>query len=256
VERAILVADPPKDRDKVPSTHATGVHVRHAVSRALATNNLRPQEATYQVLTARVTLSSTRRVRRAEVTLRIRPPRPLTQWEPHEVSGWVNPDGAHPQMALVRLDNPLFVDVFPVTWDAWLRVPAGETRSNTVLPDGVDPLCPKTGADLAEASAFAHSLGKRLPTREELKSLWGTARWPWGEHADDRLGRTRYPRMGDLFEVGMHPPVQGLFDLGAWLWHLDAEGRLGCGVVDGSACFGHPAATPTGPVGFRCVVDP
>ncbi len=240
----------------MPSTHATGVHVRHAVSRALATNNLRPQEATYQVLTAQVTLSSTRRVRRAEVTLRIRSPRPLTQWEPHEVSGWVNPDGAHPQMALIRLDNPLFVDLFPVTWDAWLRVQATQPGPDTVLPDGVDPLCPKTGITGAEAASFARSLGKRLPTRTELESLWGTARWPWGEKADDRLGRTKSPRMGNLHEVGMHPPARGIFDLGAWLWHLDAEGGLGCGVVDGSPCFGHPAATPPGPVGFRCVVDP
>ena len=243
----------------MPSTHATGVHVRHAVSRALATNNLRPQEATYRVLTARVTLSSTRRVRRAEVSLSIRPPRPLTQWEPHEISGWVNPDGAHPQMALVRLDNPLFVDVFPVTWDDWLRVQATEPRPvlpDGILPDGIDPLCPKTGVSLADAASFARALGKRLPTREELLSLWGTANWPWGENADDRLGRTRSPRMGNLHEVGMHPPVQGIFDLGAWLWHLDADGELGCGVVDGTACFGQPAAAPPGPVGFRCVIDP
>jgi hypothetical protein len=223
------------------------------VSRALATNNLRPQEATYRVLTARVTLSSTRRVRRADVTLSIRPPRPLTQWEPHEISGWVNPDGAHPQMALVRLDNPLFVDVFPVTWDDWLRV---RTPPDRVLPDGIDPLCPKTGVSLSEAASYALSLGKRLPGQEELRSLWGTACWPWGERADDRLGRIQSPRMGNLHEVGMHPPVQGIFDLGAWLWHLDAEGGLGCGAVDGSACFGHPAAEPPGPVGFRCVVDP
>lgn len=130
------------------------------------------------MLSARVTLSSTRRVRRAEVTLRIRPPRPLIQWEPHEFSGWVNPDGAHPPMALVRLDNPLFVDVFPVTWDAWLRARTAEPRRDMVLPDGVDPLCPKTGITLAEATSFARSLGKRLPTRDELKSLWGEARWP------------------------------------------------------------------------------
>jgi len=235
----------------VPSTHATGVHVRHAVSRALATNNIRPTEATFKVLTARVTLSSTRRIRRAEVTLSIRKPRPITQWEPHEITGWVNPDGEHPQMTLVRLDNPLFVDLYPVTWDSWLRVNVTDR-----LPNGRDPFCPRTPTTHHGAVAFASAVGKRLPTKDEMVALWGEQRWPWGDVADDHMGRVRSPQQGNLFEVGMHPPYRGMFDLGGWLWQLDQEGTAGCATVDDTPRFGHPATDIPGPLGFRCVVDP
>ena len=69
------------------------------------------------------------------------------------------------------------------------------------------------------------------------------------------LSSTRRVRRAEV-TLRIRPPVRGIFYLGAWLWHLDAEGGLGCGTVDGSACFGHPAAVPPGPVGFRCIVDP
>jgi hypothetical protein len=235
----------------VSSTHASGVHVRHAISRALATSNQRPREATYKVTSARVTLSSSGKVCRAEITLDIRKPRPITSLEPHEMSGWVNPDGKHPMMTLVRLDNPIFVDIHPVTWHSWL--PLFENES---LPDGIDPFCPKTNPTLEQVQFYAQTMGKRIPTAQELRGLWGEERWPWGSSPDPGKGRIEPPRFEVLPEVGLHPPCRGMFDLGAWLWHMDTNGGLSCGVVNEQAVFDTPMCSDLSPVGFRCVVDP
>lgn len=202
-------------------------------------------------MSARVTLSSSGQVRRAEVTLDIRKPRPITSLEPHEMSGWVNPDGEHPMMTLVRLDNPIFADIHPVTWNNWLAVFEKE-----LLPDAIDPFCPRTDPDLDLALFYAQTQGKRLPTAEELRGLWGSEAWPWGASQDASKGRVRPPRFDVLPEVGLHPPCRGMFDLGAWLWHMDANGRLSCGVVDDEVVFDTPRGSELRPVGFRCVADP
>ena len=230
----------------MPNVSASGVTVRHAVSRALATANLAPTEATYRVLSAR---AWARRgdVARAEVFLEVGAPRPLTRWEPHELRGWVNPDGEHPLMTVVTLDDPLFVEITPVTWDRWLG------WSDEPLPDGVDPLCPVVHVGHDRALAYADAIGRRLPTADEFQALWGPERFPWGDRRDPELGRPEPPKYGEVPEVAQHPPVRGLYDLGAWLWHwLDEPSVAGC-LGGPRPVFGRRDVQ--GPVGFRCVED-
>ncbi len=232
---------------RMPNVSATGVTVRHAVSRALATANLAPREATYKVLSARAWAGRDRSIGRAEVFLSVDKPRPLPRWELHEIEGWVNPDGEHPLMTLVRLDDPLFVDVVPVTWDRWLQ------HRDERLPDNVDPLCPVTGLDRDRAGRFAEELGMRLPTASEYQAIWGAERFPWGDRRDLALGRHAPPRFGAVHEVGAHPPVRGLSDIGAWLWHHLADGGYAGALHQGHPGFG--VEDVEGPIGFRCVLD-
>lgn len=226
---------------------ATGVTVRHAVSRALATANLAPREATYKVLSARAWTRGDGSVGRAEVFLSISDPRPLARWELHEIEGWVNPDGAHPLMTLIRLDDPLFVDIAPVTWDRWLQ------HRDDRLPDNVDPLSPVTGRAQSDAATFAEELGMRLPTAAEFEAIWGPQLFPWGDSRDPELGRHAPPRFGEVHEIGAHPPVRGLLDVGAWLWHHLADGGHAGSLHRGRPGFGVDEVE--GPVGFRCVLD-
>lgn len=238
--------------------HATGISVRHAVSRALATANLTPLEATYQILTARVELDRRARVVRGEVSVRLRRPESLRVLPVGEQVGWVNPDGEHPLMTLIPL-NPdgegvrrfVYLDVYPVTWDAWLRV------MDDHLPDEVDPLCPVTGVSLEQAAAYAGSLGRRLPRLSEFEAAWGEDAFPWGPRPDPRLGRVGRPRFDQLPPVGLHPPSSfGVFDLGAWLWQWMEDGRLGGAAEDeGIPLFRAVPDEHRWPVGFRCVAE-
>ena len=232
----------------MPNTSAIGVTVRHAITRALATANLAPNEATWKMQGARAWARSDGSIGRAEVTLQIAPPRPLAAWEHHELDGWVNPDGEHPNMCLVRLADPLFVDVLPVTWDRWL------TQVDDRLPDRGVPLCPRTGMSFEQAQDFAQRTDRRLPTTEEFRSLWGPERYPWGDRRDPAMGRHESPRYGTLYEVAQHPPTRGLFDLGAWLWQWMADGTVSGGLLRGAPAFG--VACGPEPVGLRCVADP
>ncbi len=235
---------------------ATGVSVRHAVSRALATANVSPGEATWQVLTARAEVDPAGRVMRADVTLRIRRPEVLSDLPLEERVGWVNPDGRHPLMALVPVPEPgglsfVLLDVLPVTWDAWMA------HAEALLPDDADPFCPYTDMTLDAARAFASARGARLPTVDELKAAWGPAAFPWGASPDPRRGLEGRPRFDECPAVGRHPPgAFGHYDLGAWLWHLTADGRLFGGA--GGREAPPPALDPTEPawpVGFRCAAD-
>ena len=232
----------------MPNISASGVTVRHAISRALATANLAPRQATYRVLSARAWARGDRSVARAEVFLSVAEARPLPRWELHEIEGWVNPDGEHPLMTLIRLDDPLFVDVVPVTWDRWLQ------HTDDRLPDGVDPFCPVTGIDHAAAASFAKDRGMRLPTAAEYEAIWGPDRFPWGGRRDPELGRHAPPRFGEVHEVGAHPPVRGLADIGAWLWHHVADGGVAGALHRGKPGFGVTEEVE-GPVGFRLVSD-
>lgn len=231
----------------MPNVSASGVTVRHAVSRALATANLAPTEATYRVLSARAWPRSDGQVGRAEVFLEVGAPRPLARWEPHELADWVNPDGEHPLMTVVALPDPVFVEITPVTWDRWLG------WSDEMLPDDVDPLCPVVHVGHDRALAYAAAIGRRLPTRAEFQALWGAETYPWGDRRDAALGRHEPPRFGHVPEVAEHPPVRGVYDLGAWLWHWLDEPVLAGACVRGKPAFG--ARDVEGPVGFRCVVD-
>ncbi len=232
----------------MPNTSAIGVTVRHAIARALATANLAPAEATYRVLSARAWPRRDGSVGRANVTLQMREAQPIHRWEARDLEGWVNPDGEHPNMVLVPLADPLFVDIFPVTWDRWLQ------HTDEWLPEHIDTLVPRSGLEHAQALDFAARLDRRLPTTEEFKALWGPERFPWGKIPDPGLGYPRSPRFGQLHEVGAHPPTRGLYDLGAWLWHFMADGSVSGGVKDGQPSFG--VALQEAPVGFRCVCDP
>ncbi len=230
------------------TTHAMGFNVRHAVSRALATANLSPTEATYKVLAARAWLNSGGDVARGEVTVSIRKPRPINEWEPHEISGWVNPDGDHPGMVLARLADPIFVDVLPVTWERWLR-----DNPHQTLPPGADPFHPRIGLTATEAADYAARVGHRLPRSEEFLKLWGRQRFPWGDDPSPDRGRATMPRYGEVAEVGLYPPIGGVYDLGGWLWQRLADGGA-AGVVQGM----RPRAVepPAGePVGLRLVAD-
>lgn len=218
---------------------ATGVHVRHAISRALATENRSLQEATFRVLTARVEMDSRGRVNFGEVTLRLEPPQPLRAGV--ERIGVVNPDGLHPLMAPVPRCPGVLMDIFPVTYERWVRV------HPEALPDGVVPATIRVGVGVVPARSYAQQVGKRLPTAAELRAAWGPARWPWGDAPG--LGRTQAPRFGEIPEAGLLPPsTNGFFDLGGWLYHwVEEEELLG----------GAPDLTPGGPdawpYGFRCV---
>ncbi len=233
---------------------ATGVSIRHAVSRALATANLTPREATYRVLTARARVDGRGNVARGEVSVRIQRPASLASLPPDEWVGWVNPDGAHPLMTVVpsgreRDGRPelIFMDIYPVTWDAWLRV------IEDVLPDRVDALCPVTGITLEQAQAYAQAKGARLPSVTELSAAWGDDRYPWGHKPDPRLGRVGRPRFDQLPSVGAHPPgAYGVYDLGAWLWHWLDDGSLGGGADELEPGFAIAPSDERGPVGFRC----
>ncbi len=233
----------------MPLTNATGVNVCHAIARALATANLSPSQATYRVETARVWLASHGEVSRGAVTLLIRKPRPLTRWEPHELEGWVNPDGDHPGMVLVRLDDPIFVDSLPVTWGRW-DGPAGE------MPRRSSPDHPRLQVPHAEAMAWVDKQGRRIPTRAEFKGLWGTARFPWGDRAEPGQGRVGPIRYKKPHEVGLYPSHRGLFDLGAWLWHWLDDGTVAGGVAETEPVFGIPPSSILTPIGFRTVADP
>jgi hypothetical protein len=237
------------------SIQATGVSVRHAISRAIATANLTPREATYKVLTAQARADARGAVVRAEVSLRILGPGVLRELPPLEWVGWVNPDGQHPLMTLVptgrqRDGEPElhYMDVYPVTWDAWLR------RVDDHIPDGVDALCPVTGVSFEQAAAFASASGGRLPSMLEISAAWGDERFPWGHRPDAGLGRVGRPRFDRIPAVGAHPPAAfGIFDLGAWLWHWLDDGRLAGGADAAEPGFGLSPEEGRGPVGFRCV---
>ena len=231
--------------------HAIGIGVRHAISRALATANLAPADATFRVVDARVKLDVRDRVVRGEATLEILTPRPISEWTPQASAGVINPDGCHPLMTTIQGEKRFFMDVFPVTWNRWLR------QHDDRLPVDLDPLCPRVDTTLESARAYAHKLGKRLPTVAEYKAAWGPGPLPWGERTDPRLGRVGEPRFGALPEVGLHPPSStGIFDLGAWLWHWTESGDLAGG---GPAYDGRVAVAKEpglSPIGIRLVQDP
>jgi hypothetical protein len=225
--------------------HASGIHVRHAVARALATVNRSPMEATWRLLSSRATLDAKGRVTQGEVTLRVEPPRDVVAGDA-TIVGLVNPDGCHPLMAVVPGHGGLLMDVFPVTWDRWLRV-----HPDATVPPDLDPWCPRTGVGHAPAQAYARAVGKRLPTVDEFRAAWGTELYPWGPRPVPELGRAAAPRFGEIPEVGTHPPGRtGFFDLGAWLAQWTAEGQL-LGGLPGVV----PAEPDTEPRGFRCVQE-
>jgi len=233
---------------------AIGIGVRHAVARALATGNLAMADATFRVRKAHVRLDERRRVVRGEATLEILAPRAISDWPKDDVVGVVNPDGEHPLMAFVTSDTEaprrgFFLDVFPVTWDRWLR------QVDDNLPD-IDPLCPRTDLEHSVAAEFAATLGKRLPTSVELRLCWGPHRYPWGDAADPELGRVGRPRFDVLPEVGLHPPNGfGLFDLGAWLWQWTAEGLVFGGTIDETTGPAQEPGPHHVPLGMRLAQD-
>jgi hypothetical protein len=221
----------------VALVRAEGIHVRHAVGRALATHNRSLADATWRLLSTELAFDARGRVASAAVTVRLEPVGTL-------VPGVVNPDGAHPLMVLVPGLDGVLLDVFPVTWERWERVHPGGVR-----PD-LDPWCPRLGIAWSEADRYARSVGKRLPSGAELGAAWGPAAYPWGEQADPRQGRDAAPRFAEVPEVGMYPSHGGIFDLGAWMGHWTAEGTL-----VGEATAARPA--PPGEIGpgFRCAAE-
>ncbi len=213
----------------MPTTNAFGVGVRHAVTRALATQNLSPADATFRVESSRATVDEKGRVLRAEATVRMTHPSSLADLPRERWQGWVNPDGEHPLMAYVAGEAPFWIDIVPVTWDRWTRL-----RDITV-PPGIDFMSPRVGIRHDEALEFAADLGKRLPTSAEVATMWGKHRFPWGDEADATLGRDRPHRWGELPEVGLHPPNPlALWDLGTWLWQWTADGKLFGGAPGGA----------------------
>lgn len=232
--------------------HANGAGVRHAIARALATANLAPTDAVFRVKRARVDLDRDGDVARADVSLELEPPLPLSERSPQALRGLVNPDGAHPLMAWFPGDPsagvaPFFMDILAVSWSRWL-----ERTPTATLPAGVDRYCPVVGMDLQAGRDFAAVVGKRLPTEAEWRLAWGPHELPWGDAADPSCGRVGRPRYDVLPEGGLHPPTpDGIFDLGGWLWQWLDDGRVaGCGPAsDGPA---RPAAGMW-PVGLRLV---
>lgn len=224
--------------------HAAGFHVRHAITRALATSNRSLMESTWRLLSARATLDARGRVVSAEVTVRIEKPR--ADLEPRDdLVGLVNPDGLHPLMAPVPGHPERLMDVFPVTWDRWAR-----HRGEAAPPD-IDPWAPRTAISHADALGYARAVGKRLPEAEDLRAAWGRARYPWGDAPDPLVGRPCAPRFGEIPEVGMFPPTPaGFFELGCWLHQWTGEAGL-LGGLPGLL----PGEDGAEPCGFRCVQE-
>ena len=231
----------------MPTTNTFGVGVRHAVTRALATHNLSPVEATFRVESSRATVDARGRVLRAEASVHLTKPLPIGRRAPDELRACVNADGAHPLMVRISTERPFWLDVVPVTWDRWSR------RRGGTVPPGVDLASPRVGIDFDEAVDFAAELGKRLPTTEELRAAWGPHRWPWGDQTAPSSGRASPHRWGELPEVGLHPPNPwGVWDLGAWLWQWTAEGCLFGGAPHGrTEVFRHDLH----PVALRLAAD-
>jgi formylglycine-generating enzyme required for sulfatase activity len=154
-------------------------------------------------------------------------------------------------MAWIPGDSGFYMDVFPVTWDRWLR------HVDDRLPPDLDPLCPRIETTLEQAQTFAQRLGKRIPSPAEFAAAWGSAPFPWGERPNPREGRVGQPRYGALPEVGLHPPSdRGLFDLGAWLWQWLNDGRIAGGgsAPDGPVILVKPPEHAQ--IGIRMVRDP
>lgn len=238
------------------SISATGLGVRHAVSRALATANLAPHEATYKVISARVDTDSRQRVIRADVSVRIRAPEPLLDPLSPEQLGWVNPDGRHPLMSLVHVSEknglrPIYLDIYPVCWDRWLQV------MEDTLPETIEPYSPVANQPLDKIAECLELFELRLPTLAEFRAAWGVSTFPWGAEPNPGLGRVLPPRYQVLPSVGLHPPTaQGHHDLGAWLWQL-LQGELVAGSLQGKLpVLGLSYDKDLSPIGFRCVADP
>lgn len=224
----------------MPIVHASGISVRHAVARALATANRSPLEATWRIEGARAEVDGRGRVFRAQVSVSIESP-VVGPCPP----GLVNPDGEHPMMAVVPGLPGVLLDILPVTWDRWVRLRPG------AVPADQDPWCPVSGVEHAAAAAFAAAVGKRLPSLDELRAAWGPARMPWGDAPDPGRGPSEPRRYGEIAEVALFPPsAGGFFDLGCALWQWTAEGEL---------VGGAPGLVPGGPgaapVGFRCAAE-
>ena len=153
-------------------------------------------------------------------------------------------------MARVPADRPFFLDIFPVTWDRWLR------RFDDDLPPCIDPLCPRTGVEHKRAEAFAKNVGKRLPTAAEFHFAWGDRRFPWGDGPHPQMGRVRPPRFDEIPEVGLYPPNEnGLYDMGAWLWHWTHDGTLSGGSEETPSCVNAEPNESIIPFGFRLAQD-
>ena len=231
----------------MPTTNTFGVGVRHAVTRALATHNLAPADATFRVESSRATVDARGRVVRAEATVRMNRSHTLAAESPDRWTAWVNPDGEHPLMVRIPGPTPFWMDVVPVTWDRWAR------RRDITIPPGIDFMSPRVGIRFDDAQAFAAELGKRLPTAQEVKQAWGATRFPWGDSPAPELGRDRPHRWGELPEVGLHPPnTLGIWDLGAWVWQWTAEGLLFGGAPGGEVVEPHDDRHP---VALRMVRD-
>ena len=231
--------------------NAAGLGVRHAVSRALATANLKPADATFRIYSARLDVTRAGQVSQASVTVSVHRPRPVGDWAPEKLVGMVNPDGEHPLMVRIPAERPFFLDLFPVSWERWLR------RVEDTLPPGTELRCPRVGVSLERARSFAAGLGKRLPTSSEFRMAWGDGRYPWGDKAAPLLGRLGEPRFDELPEVGFYPPNRsGLFDLGCWLWQWTRDGRLSGGMTDRGPGLGlEPDEDRLRPIGFRLAQD-
>ncbi len=233
------------------AVHANGTGVRHAISRALATGNLAPLDASFRVKRARVDLDAHGDVARADVSIDILDPDRLSGATDGDLVGVVNPDGHHPLMVRLPGDDnvaPFYMDMLPVSWSRWME------QHDVTLPPGTDRYCPYVGGSFDDAVAFAASQGKRLPTEAELRHAWGDKPLPWGDLPDPSHGRVGRPRYDVVPENGMHPPTRsGLFDLGAWLWQWLDDGRVaGGGPADSG--FARDAAGAW-PIGIRLVQD-
>lgn len=230
---------------------AEGIHVRHAINRALATHNRTAADATWRLLKARVEIDARGRLTGASVAVQVEPALPAealqaAAWpapgRDSPLLGLVNPDGLHPLMAAVPGHPGVLLDVIPVTWDRWARLHPG------AAPPTVDPWCPRTGVSLAEAEGYARAVQKRLPTRAEVAAAWGPLAYPWGDRPDPRLGHAAPPRYGAVHEVATLPPSRGgHYDLGAWLAQWTADGDL-----VGIEPHGLPGPAGEAGAGFRC----
>jgi formylglycine-generating enzyme required for sulfatase activity len=127
--------------------------------------------------------------------------------------------------------KPFYLDIYEVTCEQYqkfvdeMKYPAPASWPDGKFPKGSTRL-PVTGVDWADAYAYAHWAGKRLPTEEEWEfAARGTdgRLYPWGNQWERGIANDVSSGSGKLVEVGTYKQDVSPFEVfdmvgNAWEW--------------------------------------